>query len=219
MKKVSGYMILLNEAPTVQFAVRSIIPHVDELFIVDNGSTDGTIELVEAAIKDVPFARLTKRVQDGGRYSDEWNEPVLRNWCVDNLENDWVLTIDGDEFLAAGKDLFREVDKPVTLPTINLASNTHYILSERLETGEFPFYPDRHVRFWDRRKGHYSGQKRHSRIVNKTEDQFIFGIETDAVIWHYNALVKDRSKMLQNDPSRYVLLPLSVPPPVLWNTP
>jgi len=218
MKPVSGYMMLLNEAPFVQNAVRSILPQVDELMIFDLGSTDGTLDMVRDLARDNPVIRLVEENQQAPRYSDGWNEPVRRNWYVDTLKHDWVLTIDGDEWLSAGVDLFRRLDSPITLPTINLVSTTHYILSEQQGDINFLYYPDRHIRFFNRAIGHYSGQKRHSRIINKLTGQLMVGVETDAVIWHYNAMYKERRKVLAEYPGRFVLLPLSQPLPAPWTT-
>ncbi len=83
-------MIVKNEAATLPACLRSATPAVDELVIVDTGSTDATIEVAKA---------------HGARVVEwPWRDDfaAARNEALRHATGDWVLVLDADERLAAG---------------------------------------------------------------------------------------------------------------------
>ena len=87
--RLSLCMIVKNEAGNVVRCLRSAIPLVDELVVVDTGSTDGTAELATA---------LGARV-----VAWEWTGDfaAARNAALAAANGEWVLVLDADESLAA----------------------------------------------------------------------------------------------------------------------
>lgn len=83
---ISVVIPVLNEEANLPDCLASV-RFADEVFVVDSGSTDRTVEIAETAgAKVVQF-----RFQPGG--------PRKKNWALDNLpfRNEWVLLLDADE--------------------------------------------------------------------------------------------------------------------------
>jgi tetratricopeptide (TPR) repeat protein len=85
---VSACLIVRNEALVLGRCLSSLAGAVDEIVVVDTGSTDATPEIATSF-----GARLS-------RY--EWRDDfsAARNAALDAASCDWILTIDADEYLA-----------------------------------------------------------------------------------------------------------------------
>jgi glycosyltransferase involved in cell wall biosynthesis len=86
-KKLTLCMIVRNEEARLADCLESVKDAVDEILIVDTGSTDRTVEIAESF-----GARI-------GRF--EWNDDfsAARNFAIENATGDWILQIDADEKL------------------------------------------------------------------------------------------------------------------------
>ncbi len=85
---ISLCMIVKNEEDWVEQAVDSVISIVDEVIIVDTGSTDRTLERVE---------RFKPRI-----IHSEWTDHFgnARNVSLDAARYSWILVLDADECIA-----------------------------------------------------------------------------------------------------------------------
>lgn len=95
--RLSAAMIVRNEAQHLDACLRSIREHVDEIVIVDTGSTDASPAIAlryGAKLRQVPW-------------QEDFSTP--RNHALDAASGDWILYIDADERLEppAGADLGR----------------------------------------------------------------------------------------------------------------
>ena len=101
MIKISACMIVKNEEEHIRKCLSSIRDKVDEVIVVDTGSTDGTIEIALAS-----GARV---------FQFEWENDfsAARNYSLDQATGDWILILDADEELQTpeGKHL-REYLQP-----------------------------------------------------------------------------------------------------------
>jgi len=102
---VVGLYLLRNEADIIETNLRHHFASViDEAIVIDNGSTDGTIELVSGLAEDMPI-RLASEV--GPMYQSDRVTRMARFAVMQGA--DWVLPIDADEFWVAAGASFRSV--------------------------------------------------------------------------------------------------------------
>lgn len=80
-------MIVKNEAETLEKCLRLARPHVDEIVIVDTGSTDGTRAI----------ARRYADTYDEIEWPDSFSK--ARNHSLDLATGDYILIVDGDEYI------------------------------------------------------------------------------------------------------------------------
>lgn len=87
--RLSAVLIVKNEAAHIERCLRSVAPIADEIVVVDTGSTDGTVELVEGLGLDVVLGAF------------EWcnDFAAARNAALELASGDWALWIDADEEL------------------------------------------------------------------------------------------------------------------------
>jgi glycosyltransferase involved in cell wall biosynthesis len=90
---ISACMIVKNEEKFLEKCLTSIKEQVDEIIIVDTGSTDNTIDIAK---------RFTDKV-----YFHQWENSFCkaRNQALQYAKNDWIFQIDADEELIAGNGL------------------------------------------------------------------------------------------------------------------
>ncbi len=127
---ISAVIITKNEDNKIKICLESI-KWVDEIIVVDNGSTDHTIEIAK---------KYTSRII---RLQDQ-DFSVLRNRGMKEAQGDWVLFVDSDERVL---DSLRNEIKTI----INNSNSSAYALSRRnivfgSEVKYGPFYPDWVVR-------------------------------------------------------------------------
>ncbi len=84
---ISACMIVKDEEQRIETALKSIKPWVDEIVVVDTGSTDRTVEICESY-----GARV---------FHHPWqnNFAIHRNQSIAHATGDWLLIIDADEEL------------------------------------------------------------------------------------------------------------------------
>lgn len=94
---ISLCMIVKDEERTLERCLESVKGIVDEIVIVDTGSTDRTVEIA---------SQYTTKI-----FSFEWNDDFsdARNFAAQFATGDYILTLDADEYLdSASKHLLLE---------------------------------------------------------------------------------------------------------------
>jgi len=110
---VTAAIIARNEARCIARCLSSLAGAVDDLLVIDSGSTDGTLDIVA----EYPRVRVIPNTDITDDFAG------LRNLGLAHIETDWVLWVDADEWLEpedrravreiAG--LFDEVPQPPVL--------------------------------------------------------------------------------------------------------
>lgn len=88
LKKIAVIILTFNEEDNLPACLQSLIGLDAEIFVVDSGSTDKTLQIAEHGGCNI--------------YSHEFkNYGAQRNWCFDNLpiKSPWTLCLDADERL------------------------------------------------------------------------------------------------------------------------
>ncbi|SFB13670.1 glycosyltransferase family 2 protein [Selenomonas ruminantium] len=87
--KITACYIVKNEAASLAKSLASIQQAVDEIIVVDTGSTDQTKEIAQkyrAQVYDMPW-------------QDDFSLP--RNYALSKAKGDWVIFLDADEYFPA----------------------------------------------------------------------------------------------------------------------
>jgi glycosyltransferase involved in cell wall biosynthesis len=151
---VSGLMRVKNEEAKIEHALRSILPVFDEIVVADNGSTDRTVELVEALrqkhengakIRLVSYPHQLARFgpEHQGTPEDSIRSAVyFTNWAIAHCAYKFVCKWDGDMVLRRQvRDEFRRL-----LDEIQAGRKTCWVLAGltvyRESGGGFCFTPD-----------------------------------------------------------------------------
>ncbi len=107
MTGIGLMMIVKDEAHVIERCLRSVRPFVDWWVIADTGSTDGTQDLVRAALEGLPGELVQRPWVDFGHNRQEVLD--LARASVHRAPGDYALWIDADEQL---------VDLPATRPVL-----------------------------------------------------------------------------------------------------
>lgn len=97
MPKVSVALIVRNEAENIATCLNSVRAHVDEIVVVDTGSTDDTKQIVR---------QFTDRIFDFV-WCDDFGK--ARQYAFDQATGNWVFWMDADDILVGGEHLREEI--------------------------------------------------------------------------------------------------------------
>lgn len=125
--RLTAAMIVRDEEAVLGRCLSSIAELVDDIVVVDTGSTDATVDIARAH-----GARVHHRAWD-----DDF--AAARNHGLDRIDTDWILYIDADEYLVEG-------DREVLERT--WAAHPEAILLEPLLCSHPALTPYRERRLW-----------------------------------------------------------------------
>ena len=143
--KISAVIITKNEERNILRCLNSVQDVVDEIIVVDSGSTDSTADICEQfGVKCVQ--------QEWLGYSEQ------KNFANSLASNDWILSIDADEELSdeLKHSVLKYKSKHVS-PDLVFSMNRltsfcgHWIR-------HCGWYPDRKIRIWNRKVGKWQGE-------------------------------------------------------------
>jgi Glycosyl transferase family 2/Sulfotransferase family/Protein of unknown function (DUF3500) len=87
-----------NEIDIIEAFVRHTLAFVNHLVISDNGSTDGTLDILRA-LKNEGLPLTIVEDPSTGKYLSERMTRLMREYAVARHNADWVVPLDADEFL------------------------------------------------------------------------------------------------------------------------
>ena len=164
--KISACIITLNEERNLPRCLKSVAPLVDEILVVDSGSTDATLDIV---------GRFGARVvpQDWLGYVGQ------KNFALAQALHSWVLSIDADEEispeLAASIARIKgnaAADAPGA-PNGYEVSRIVFYRGRWIRHGDW--YPDRLVRLFRRTEARFSGGRVHEKLELRGEHPILPG--------------------------------------------
>jgi glycosyltransferase involved in cell wall biosynthesis len=147
--KISATIITFNEQDNLPRALQSL-GCCDEIVVVDSGSTDRTVELARGF-----GARVVERDWPG--YARQ------KNFAAEQASHDWILALDADECLS--EELQRELAEIQRRgPGFDAYSCPRLAQYRGKWIRHSGWYPDRKVRFYDRRKARWVGDYVHESV-------------------------------------------------------
>lgn len=125
---ISACLIVKNEENNLDNCLKNLINFVDEIIIVDTGSTDNTIYIAQKYTKNI--------------FHFDWIDDfsAARNFSLSKANSDFILSIDADEILLNGeilKDFLNSQSKDfggwlVNLDSTRKAKNQHHNYTSQL---------------------------------------------------------------------------------------
>ncbi|MEZ4702871.1 MAG: glycosyltransferase [Rhodothermales bacterium] len=120
--RLSLCMIVKNEAKTLEKCLSLARPHVDEIVVVDTGSTDGTQDIARR------YADVYDEIEWPGSFA------VARNHSLDLATSEYILILDGDEYIEK-PDAWKRIRESLglldyaamLLPVKNLLGDTNVV--------------------------------------------------------------------------------------------
>ncbi len=171
MRALSVVIITFNEERNLGRCLASVQGVADEVVVVDSYSTDGT-----EAIARRYGARFVQHAFAG--------HIAQKNWAITQASNPFVLSLDADEALdeRLRTNILRAKSGRADGHTMNRLTN--YCGSWIRHGG---WYPDRKLRLWDSRKGHWTGIDPHDRFEMQSGSN-IEHLEGDILHYSYYSL-------------------------------
>ncbi len=148
---VSAVLITLNAASSLA-ATLETLDFVDDIVIVDSGSTDGTREIA---------GRFAARLID-----QAWlGFGPQKDFAVRQAKHDWVLCVDADERISP--ELRRGIEQAHAQPTYQAwrMARCNRFLGRYLRFGEG--YPDWNLRFFHRTHARWSDDAVHEHVLTE----------------------------------------------------
>jgi len=167
MPKISACIISFNEENKIEDCLKSLLPVVDEIVVVDSNSTDRTIEITR-------------------KYTDKIvKQPFLghieqKNLAVENASHDWIISLDCDERLS--KELQRSIlaikDRLDDADAYCMSRKTFYVYRWLNHC----WYPDIKTRLFNKGTAYWGGTNPHDHIITRGDN--ILRLKGD--IYHYS---------------------------------
>lgn len=149
MAKISACIISFNEEKKIEDCLKSLQPVVDEIIIVDSGSTDKTLEIAEKYTDKI----FLHNFQGYGNQ---------KNLATDKASYDWIISLDCDERLSS------ELQFSIKAIKDSLDDNTVYSMARKTfyvyRWLNHCWYPDRNIRLFNRSKTRWSDNNVHESI-------------------------------------------------------
>ncbi len=149
MEKISVAIITHNEERNIRDCLESV-KWADEIVVVDNGSTDGTIKVCQ---------EYRARV-----YQESWKGfSAQKNSAIEKTTNEWVLSLDADERI--GPELRQEIEKVLQEePPVDgyWIARKNYFLGRWIRY--CGWYPDRNLRLFRKSRGRFTERAVHEKV-------------------------------------------------------
>ena len=184
--KISLCIICKNEETRIKRCITNVKEVVDEIIVVDTGSTDNTLNIIKAL--GVSLYEIM--------WEDDFSK--ARNYAIDKATGDWIIFLDADEYFTQEsilliKQYIREAQE----------KKAEYILSEILNEGEKGYKESAKViRIFRRSKDIYYINTIHERLEKRKGN--LQGLDASKYLriihdGYLNTVVNEKDKMKRNE--------------------
>lgn len=185
MCSISLCIIVKNEENNIKSCLESAVSLVDEIIIVDTGSTDLTKSICQTF-----HAKI---------YDFEWNGnfSAARNFCISKASSEWILWLDADEQINLNDREF--IHNVLRKKDINLFSiEMHHIVENSPPKADY--YISYNYRLFRNNKNFYFDGAIHEKLINSDiEEMDKFETISNLFIDHYGYNDSENySKSLRN---------------------
>lgn len=168
MIKLSGVIITFNEERNIEKCLKSLLPVVDEIIVVDSYSTDNTKAIcIKYNVKFIEQKFLGYVKQ--------------KNFALSQATHDYIVSLDGDEALS------KTLQKSILDLKSNWVFNGYYCNRFNNFCGQWikysDWYPNKKLRVFNRQKAEWTGHKIHETIKLKDSNNKTGHLKGD--ILHY----------------------------------
>lgn len=178
-------MIVKNESVNLDRALKSVVDLVDELIIVDTGSTDNTREIAK---------KYGAKIYDF-TWCDDFS--AARNEAIKYSTGEWILWFDADEYLdeinqEKLRQLFSSLKNERVAYLFDQVSTAKDLPGEKVLSARASLFPNRPEIRWYYRV--------HEQIAKPLEESGGHSIKSDIQIFHsgYHERTDNRQKILRN---------------------
>ncbi len=187
MKKISigAAIIAKNEEKNIQNCINSVTPFCQQIVVVDTGSEDGTPIIASQTGAEVYF------------YS--WNDSfsAARNFAVEHIRTDWVISIDTDEVLDYNS--FSEFIKNNSLFfKKNNYGGISVILNNYLDKSLQTSSRHQFTRIFRRNKNIRFERKIHEQVADSILNAGFSIFDSEIIINHFGYIEKNMEKIERN---------------------
>jgi glycosyltransferase involved in cell wall biosynthesis len=189
MKKntLSLCLIVKNEEKFIKACLDAVKDIVDEIIIVDTGSTDSTLEIIKSYKVKL--------------FNYEWNNDFssARNYSISKATSNWILCLDADEILDNNS-------KDNLLNFINTTNfdGCHFLVYNYISEHGNDYTLHYAFRLFRNNKGYYYTGKIHEQIANDNENNLISKFSSENIILHHYGysfeVLKEKDKRSRNIP-------------------
>ncbi|PAF18064.1 glycosyltransferase family 2 protein [Terribacillus saccharophilus] len=187
MKKkpfVSLCMIVKNEEKVIKRCLDSVVDLIEDIIIVDTGSTDSTIKIIQ-------------EYENIQLFNFEWNNSFAdaRNFAASHAQGEWILVLDADEFLeptnarAVLDDLKNSKDDVYAINIVNFVGSDGNRIIE-----------NKHVRLYKNSGVYKYTRAIHEQITHKDSKNFTIKL-SELIAYHsgyMEEVVKNKQKTKRN---------------------
>jgi glycosyltransferase involved in cell wall biosynthesis len=151
--QISATIISFNEAEKIGRCIASLLPVVDEIIVLDSGSTDATLSIASSLGAKCSYHAFDGHIQQKNRAA------ALAQYA-------WILSLDADECLSLElQQSILNVKKGAVSADAYRMNRLNNFAGQWIKHGGW--YPDKKVRLFKKEKGSWGGLNPHDKIVLK----------------------------------------------------
>ena len=152
MAKISACIISFNEENKIEDCLKSLLPVVDEIIIVDSFSTDKTLEIAKRYTDKIYHQKFLGFIEQ-------------KNFALKKANHDWILSLDCDERLSEHlRESIHAIKNSLnSADAYRMPRKTFYVYRWLNHC----WYPDLKTRLFNKETSHWGGTNPHDHIVTQ----------------------------------------------------